>query len=247
MYKVVWVARFKNGIAPEDARRHWREVHGPFGAKVPGVERYVQSHARSALGRVGTSEVRTGFDGYSCCWYRDRGSFEATLRTPEWGALGIDSPNLFDDDCWDGWSASLEPHMIVDGPLAPFKTVWFVRFRDEVRADPKRSREAHAYWIAQHGGHFGAQVPGISRYVQNHVVSAIDATGEAPAIAMDFDGFSECWFADRDAFELTMSSPEWLAMNADADELFDVDYIVPKMSAVLDEHVIVEGGAPAPA
>ena len=50
---------------------------------------------------------------------------------------------------------------------------------------------------------------------------------------MDFDGFSECWFEDRAAFELAMGSPEWLRMNEDAEQLFDLGYIVPAMSAVV--------------
>jgi len=248
MYKVVWVARFRDGISREDARRHWSEVHAPLGRQVSEIECYVQSHVLSALGPLGVSDAPAAFDGYSCCWYRDRDSFEESLRTPEWAALGVDSPNLFDDSRWDGSSASLDARTIIDGPLAAFKTVWFVRFRADVRADRERSREAHEYWIAKHGGHFGAQVPGITRYVQNHVLSAIDAEGETDGAAMDFDGFSECWFADRAAFELAMGSPQWLRMNEDAEGLFDLDYVVPAMSAVLAEHVIVErAGEPLPA
>lgn len=245
MYKVVWVARFHDGISPHAARTHWREVHGPLGRKVEGVDRYVQNHVLSALGPVAVSDTEADFDGYSCCWYRDRETFEESLRTPEWAALGADSPNLFDDSRWDGSSAALDSRTIIDGPTGPFKTVWFVRFHDDVRADPARTREAHEYWIAMHGGHYGAKVPGISRYVQNHVTTAIDAEGENPDIAMDFDGFSECWFADRAAFELAMASEEWLAMNADADTLFDIPYSVPAMSAVLAEHVIVDDAARA--
>ena len=30
----------------EAFQRHWREVHGPLGARVPGLRRYVQSHTR---------------------------------------------------------------------------------------------------------------------------------------------------------------------------------------------------------
>ena len=246
MYKVVWVARFHGGISNEDARRHWSEVHAPLGAKVAGIDRYVQSHVLSALGPLGVSDEQAAFDGYSCCWYRDRDAFEESLRTPEWAALGVDSPNLFDDSRWDGSSASLDARTIIEGPLAPFKTVWFVRFKPDVRAEPSRSREAHEYWIAQHGGHFGTQVPGISRYIQNHVASAIGAEGETPGVKMDFDGFSECWFEDRAAFDLAMASPEWLRMNEDAEQLFDLDYIVPAMSAVLAENVVVAGDAGRP-
>ena len=241
MYKVVWVARFGSDVSAADARRHWTTVHGPLAVRVKGIERYVQSHVVSSLGPVAPSDEPAAFDGYSCCWYGDREAFEASLRSPEWAAIGEDSPHLFDDSRWDGWSASLDRRLIIDGEEAPYKTVWFVRFKPDVRRDPARTREAHEYWIAQHGGHFGIRVPGIGRYVQNHVISPIDATGENGDINMDFDGFSECWFADRAAFELAMASPEWLRMNEDAEDLFDIGYSVPRMSAVLEQHVIIAG------
>jgi uncharacterized protein (TIGR02118 family) len=241
MYKVVWIARFRDGIGKEDASRHWTETHGELGRKVPGIERYVQNHVVSALGPVAASGEQTNFDGYSCCWYADREAFEASLKTPEWAALGVDSPNLFDDSKWDGWSASLDARTIIDGKEGPFKTVWIMRFTPEIRTDPELTRQAHESWINVHGGQFGVQVPGISRYVQNHVIAAIDGNGENPDIPLEFDGFSECWFKDEAAFERTMESEEWLRMNEDAFRLFDVEAAVPQMSTVIDERMIVEG------
>ncbi len=237
MYKVVWVARFRAGMGREDACRHWAGIHGPLGAKVPGIEQYVQNHVASSLGAVAVNDEEPAFDGYSCCWYTDRDAFEASLKTPEWAAIGEDSPNLFDDSRWAGWSASLDERLIIDGPEGPFKTVWFVRFKPDVRADAARTREAHEYWISTHGGFFGVKVPGISRYVQNHLVAAIDNVGETDE-QMEFDGFSECWFADEAAFERAMASEEWLRMNDDAEGLFDIPFSLSGMSAVVNEHVI---------
>jgi len=240
MYKVVWIARFKPGMNADDARKHWREVHGPLGAKIPGVERYVQNHAVAALDAVAVSDAKTDFDGYSCCWYADRETFEGSLKTPEWRALGVDSPNLFDDARWDGWSAALDARTIIDGPEGPFKTAWIMRFTADIRAVPEATRRAHESWIDTHGNDFGVQVPGISRYVQNHVAVAIDQNGENPDLPLEFDGFSECWFKDEAAFERAMASDEWLAMNEDAFRLFDIPAAVPHMSGVLEEHVIVD-------
>ena len=55
----------------------------------------------------------------------------------------------------------------------PFKAVWVVRFKDEIRSDPARTREAHEHWIETHGGRFGRDVRGIGRYVQNHCVAPL--------------------------------------------------------------------------
>jgi uncharacterized protein (TIGR02118 family) len=238
MYKVVWFARFLEGMDKQQARRHWRDVHGPLGRKVPQIEGYVQSHAVEALGSVGASDVRLAFDGYSCCWFADEESYVEALRTPEWADIGADSSNLFDRNSFEGMCAVLDERTIIDGDHGPFKTVWVVRFKDEIRRDPGRAREAHEYWIETHGGRFGRGVPGIGRYVQNHCVAPLGPEGADASIDLLFDGFSECWFEDRAAFELAMSSPEWLAMNEDAETFTDVDFILGGMSAIVEEHVI---------
>jgi hypothetical protein len=142
-------------------------------------------------------------------------------------------------------SAAVEESVIVDGPEGPFKTAWIMRFPEEVRADPNRLREAHDRWISTHGGHFGVRVPGIGRYVQNHVIEAAAVDGPTDAITPAFDGYSECWFPDRAAFELMVASPEWQEMNDDALTLFDVEWSLGGMSGVVEE--VIQKGAVAAA
>ena len=238
MYKVVWFARFLDGMDKQEARRRWRDVHGPLGRAVPQVEGYVQSHAVQALGPIDESQVALGFDGYACCWFADEESYAAALRAPEWSAISAGSAKLFEPGSFVGMCAVLDERTIVEGDRGPFKTVWVVRFKDEIRRDPARTREAHDYWIETHGGRFGRDVPGIGRYVQNHCLAPLGAEGADESGELHFDGFSECWFDDRSAFELAMSSPEWLAMNEDAATICDLDYILGGMSAIVEEHMI---------
>ena len=85
MYKVVWFARYTPNKPKPESDRYWAEVHGPLFAKVPGVERYVQSHVTGTLPAVGGySEDSTYFDGYSCAWFTDKAAFEAAMLSPEW-------------------------------------------------------------------------------------------------------------------------------------------------------------------
>ncbi len=234
MYKVVWFARFPDGLDRQTARRHWRDVHGPLGRRVPQIERYVQSHVVETIGGA----ERSGFDGYSCCWYVDEASFRASLQTPEWAELALDAANVFELASFAGMSAVLDERTIVDRIDGPFKAVWVVRFKDEIRRDRARAREAHEYWVSTHGRRFGRAVPGIGRYVQNHCVAPLGVDGPDPSLEPFFDGFSECWFADRAAFERATSSPEWQAMTEDAETFCDVDYTVGGMSAIVDETVV---------
>ncbi len=80
---------------------------------------------------------------------------------------------------------------------------------------------------------FGVKVPGIGRYLQNHVIEP------DPARRPVFDGFSECWFEDVAAYDTMNAAPEWDEMNEDAVALFDRDWIVGGWSAALEEHVVV--------
>ena len=53
-FKVVWVCRFKAGIDPAEAHRHWEQVHGPIFTSLD-IDRYVQNHVvcRASGGRSG--------------------------------------------------------------------------------------------------------------------------------------------------------------------------------------------------
>jgi uncharacterized protein (TIGR02118 family) len=239
MYKVVWLARFREGISGEEARRHWRDSHGPLGAAVPGMKAYVQSHVVAGLG-----DGEPAFDGYSCSWFASRESFVDALATAEWAALGPDGDKFFDMAWFTGMSASLDERTIVEGDYAPFKTVWVVRFKDEIRRDPARTHDAHEHWIEVHGHQLGRAVPGMPRYVQNHCVAPLGDRDEDESVDLLFDGFSECWWPSREDYERVTSSPEWLEMSADAESFCDVDYI-GRMSAVLEENVVMEGRKPA--
>jgi hypothetical protein len=57
VYKVVWFARFLEGMDKHEARRYRRrEVHGPLGLDVPQIKACVQSHAVAALGPAGETD-----------------------------------------------------------------------------------------------------------------------------------------------------------------------------------------------
>jgi uncharacterized protein (TIGR02118 family) len=203
--------------------------------QVPGVDRYVQNLATASLGLVGIDDSPPAFDGYACAWFANRSTFRSATVSPQWSAMQADSSSLFESSSSRSMTAAVEEHVIIDGPTGPFKAVWFVRFTDEIRAHPELTRDAHQYWTRTHGRAFGVRVPGIDRYLQNHVVEPID-DGVKPG----FDGFSECWFRDRAAFDVTMRSEEWDEMNTDAKNIFDRDWIVGGWSALVDE-VLVKG------
>ena len=115
------------------------------------------------------------------------------------------------------------------------KVIWIARFRADITKEAGR-----AHWRDTHGV-LGADVPGLDRYVQSHTIAAVPPATQWPA----YDGFSVGWYADDDAYARSMVSPEWAAIGADSDNLFDTPFFWG-MSAFVDEHVVVApptGGA----
>jgi uncharacterized protein (TIGR02118 family) len=223
MFKVVWFARFPQGMAKEDARRYWAEHHGPMCAAT-SIERYVQNHVTGPVPAVsGVPEEETFFDGYSLGWWSDRAAFDATMESPGWKALEADGENVFDMTWLHGMSAQLREYVVIEGPSSPFKVLWMVRFKEGLDPD-----EAHAYWENTHGPIFKELE--IDRYVQNHVVGPV-YEGDAPG----FDGFSECWFKDQEQFIRAIESDAWAAAVVDGENVFDMSQL---WGAVVRERVV---------
>jgi uncharacterized protein (TIGR02118 family) len=180
MYKIAALTRFPDGMAREDARRYWTDTHGPLGRRVPGMERYVQSHVVGPL----PGGERPFFDGYACCWFADRAGYEASTSSPEWKTLEDDGPNVFDMDWLRGMVAALEERTLADGPVTPFKVVWVSRSADGLASARPALEEA-----------------GVSRYVENHVLEPVGDT-------VGLDGFAECWLESEEAL-LGLASRAW--------------------------------------
>jgi uncharacterized protein (TIGR02118 family) len=228
--KVVWVARLRADRPRDEMRAYWTETHGPIGLRADGIRSYVQSHVVGAIGAQGESTAQVAFDGYSVHEYDDRAAFAATMASPEWDDVVADGANVFSMESMDGMTAALEERVMRDGPRSPYKVVWFAKFRDDV---PRQVAADH--WRDVHGA-IALRVPGIDRYVQNLAIGSLGAAGvedELPA----FDGFSECWYADRDAYLRSQESPEWDELVTDGFEFLDMGAL-EGMSAVLEERVI---------
>jgi uncharacterized protein (TIGR02118 family) len=88
----------KKGMSVEDFQAHWRDVHGPLVvAEIPGMRRYVQSHA---LPETYNSPTPPAFDGVPQAWFDSLDVYPRRLGAPRTGPSttpgGIDSENTFE-------------------------------------------------------------------------------------------------------------------------------------------------------
>ena len=91
MAKSIGFVRRKPEMPVEAFQRHWRNVHGPLGAAIPTMRRYVQSHTRLAAYERGREPA---WDGIAIIWFDDPAALRAATATPEWNRAKADDANF---------------------------------------------------------------------------------------------------------------------------------------------------------
>jgi len=81
----------KPGLPIEDFQKHWREIHGPLGAAIPVVKRYVQSHTRLSIYQKGKTPL---YDGVALTWFDSTQAMRTSATTPEYERTREDEPNF---------------------------------------------------------------------------------------------------------------------------------------------------------
>jgi len=92
MIKLVYCVTKKAGMTDEDFFRYWRDVHGPIGAKIPGVRRLVQSYRVTVTG----DKYQPDFDGMAELWFDHPEALLAARQSAEWQASVEDERNFID-------------------------------------------------------------------------------------------------------------------------------------------------------
>ena len=86
------------------------------------------------------------------------------------------------------------------------------------------------YWAGKHHASIVSKIPGLRRWVQNHVASA-------PAEPAACDGVGELWFDSDDALQRALNSAEMAAAVEDAKNFLDMQktgLVIVKEKVVLD-------------
>ncbi len=78
MIKIVYCLRRKPEMPVEEFQKYWLETHAEFGANIPGVKRYVQTHALGGeLAEMMAEGHPAGknepFDGVAELWFEEEG------------------------------------------------------------------------------------------------------------------------------------------------------------------------------
>jgi uncharacterized protein (TIGR02118 family) len=91
MIKVVYCVTKKPGLTDEEFFYHWKNIHGPIGARIPQLRKLAQSH------RISIPDVRPpDYDGVAELWFDDLESLLTARKSAEWKASTDDESNFID-------------------------------------------------------------------------------------------------------------------------------------------------------
>jgi uncharacterized protein (TIGR02118 family) len=93
--------------------------------------------------------------------------------------------------------------------------------------------EFYKYWKEKHGPLAAKTIPGLRKYIQNHLV-------RLPGIKHEGDGFVELWFDNLEAYEKFLTwrqSDGAKVLLDDEDKFMDRSKIVRN---VVEEHIIIK-------
>ena len=83
----------KSDMPIEAFQKHWRDIHGPLGAAIPVVQRYVQSHTRLSVYKAGKTPV---YDGVAITWFDDTQAMRISATLAEYETTRADEVNFID-------------------------------------------------------------------------------------------------------------------------------------------------------
>ncbi len=120
--------------------------------------------------------------------------------------------------CTDYWDkATFAAQVGLDGApadaaqaTATAKAIFVLQRRTDITHE-----QCFEYWSGQHHTQLVSEVPGLTRWRQNHVVSA-------PGTPV-CDGIGELWFESDQALETALASPQMAAAVEDAKNFLDMD------------------------
>jgi hypothetical protein len=183
----------KSGFSNEEFNKYWREIHGPLCIELtPEMKHYVQNHLIRAPG------VKYQGDGFAEHWWDDP-EIEKRLKaglpfftTNEKGFIdtakqkvGEDAGKFVAIKKLVKWT--VEEHIIKDSIKTGDKTI---KLMCCVYKKPEVSHDKfNRWWLESCGPAAVNLMPGLVKYIQNHIV-------RIPGFEYQGDGIAELWFDD---------------------------------------------------
>lgn len=191
----------KPDLTPEQFRQHWRDVHGPLAAKLPGLRRYHQNYVVDREQRgIHYARGAHEFDGFSELWFDDLPSMSAAFATTQQvRELGEDEARFI---------GALKlvtaiPHVVIPKPsgVPLIKRMSILKRRGDISSEKFKSEwfDIHSFLVKR--------LPEVKGYTQNLIFDRAHGRGRpATYDELSIDGIVELWFTDINSIDAAFAS-----------------------------------------
>ena len=187
MINAITLLKRRPDLSLEEFRNYWRNQHAGVIAKLPAVQRYVQSHPL---------DDESPYDGFAELWANDSQAFRDIGSSDAYVDVQADEENFLDREA--NVLVLTDEQIVIDGDAGD-EAVKCIRF---FKRDPDMSvDDFQSYWREQHAPLVSA-LPALRRYVHYPARAGGYAKGRQPA----YDGFDMAWFDSLEALREAMSS-----------------------------------------
>ncbi|MBI2994585.1 MAG: EthD family reductase [Gammaproteobacteria bacterium] len=193
MINAVTLLKRKPGLSVEEFQRYWRHEHAGVIARLPGVQRYVQSHPLDES----YADREPLYDGFAELWARDSQAFRNIAASEAYAAVQADEEKFLDRKA--NALVLTDEYFIKRGTVAAnaVKRIRFFSRRPDLPVE-----KFQAYWRDAYGP-LMVTLPSLDRYAQYHARLGGYAHGRQPA----YDGFDISWFESTEVLRGAMDSP----------------------------------------
>jgi uncharacterized protein (TIGR02118 family) len=191
----------RNSKLPRQSfRDHWRGIHGPLAARLPGLRRYHQNHVVDSQQRgIEYPRGPLEIDGFSELWFDDDESMQRAIKSEAMDALAADEAKLLDDI----YVIAAEQHVVVPTPpgVRLIKRMSTLKRREDVSEAQFRHEwfEVHSLLVKR--------LPQVKGYTQNLITQRSHRRTATTREELPIDGIVELWFDDVASLEAGFRSP----------------------------------------
>lgn len=190
------------GTSEASFREHWRKVHGPLAARLPGLRRYVQNHVtdRRQLA-IDHARGTWSIDGISQLWFDSVEDMNRAVASEAYADVARDHVTFVGDT----GLVTTVPNVVV--PVDPSAGPLVKRMSILTR---KPGLTPEAFRVEWWGFHAEAvkKFPNLMGYTQNLVVDRSAGLGAPSSYeALPIDGIVELWFRSVADIEAAFRSP----------------------------------------
>ena len=195
MINAITLLKRRRDLSVDEFQNYWRHQHADVIAKLPGIQRYVQSHPLHET----YQEDGPVYDGVAELLANDSQAFRNIGTSEAYVAVQADEENFLDRSA--NALVLTDEYVIKDGPVVDdsIKCIRLFNRNPDMPVDDFQS-----YWRDEYGPLIAA-LPALDRYVQYPARVGGYAKGGQPAC----DGFDITWFGSVNALRNAMNSTDY--------------------------------------